>query len=433
MSAARSLLTLRYLAAPFSLGFALLVPHLATAQDQCKDVLAGGVRSVFKMNETRSDTQNTSDWICSDNFTTFIDKQSAGFNLTVPIDGVPVGFGGKSDNSKSFAQRNAYCAKANRQLTSNETTSVWRQLVDQPVIDAWTQCMVKNSISGAASPAVRMLLTDVGGVVVAVGSFVPAFSDQRAPLVFGFDVTGLTCSRDRLKNGAELTIQGLAETCTRKPNEDSVAVLLTSLGYAKASLKQNLDGKDAGTATLAVVGIRQDWVKVGNQVANATTADHDQTGNKNPTRFPGGVELQMLPPNQQYRNFVTPPPCGGIGCPWSRGLGDIVVDNGGRHASYAFEVWGRPITITLQAEVWELRDFDAPVPNVALPMKYNRTIAFTVPKRHRTAFLTVNFSNGRNTIIDLDSGASASPDVMLQSRQEAGDIITFTYEIREPS
>jgi hypothetical protein len=400
-------------------------------QDQCKDILAGGVRNTIKMSATASEAASTGDWFCSDNFTSYISNQSAGFGLKIPIDGVPVEFKGASDNSQSMTQRNQYCGKANRQFSQQNAMSVWRQIADTNIVQAWVDCMKVRGNPGGVAQGVQLSLADIGGgIVVVVGKFQPAFNGQPAPIVYSFDVTGLSCSSNRLSSGAELAFQGLAETCTRVGNSDAVAIVLTDQGYATAKLFAALDGKDAGTAVVSVVGLRKQWNPIEQRSANTGTADHDQTGNHDPKRFPYRVELPTLPPEQNYRNPRVS--CSGIGCPWSRALGDPIIDQAGRHVYLDFECWGRPTTYTLVVDVFQNQDVVETVPDINLTLKYGRTFSFTIPKAHRTAFLNVSLGNGKNVIVNLDAPAVAGGEVVIQSKQEVGDRIAFTFEVPVP-
>jgi hypothetical protein len=233
-----------------------LVDGRAIAQDQCKDVLADGVRSTISLSSTSSQASNTADWFCSESFLTYLSTRSAGFSLKVPIDGVPVEFKGTSDNRDAMTQRNNYCGRSTKQFSQQNAISVWRQVADPSIVQAWVDCMSHKGNVGSVAQGVQLSLADVGGgIVVAVGKFQPAFTGQPAPSIYSFDVTGLKCTKDRMKSGAELTFEGLAETCTRSGDAEAVAILLTDQGYNTTKLRPALDGKEAGKATVSVAGL----------------------------------------------------------------------------------------------------------------------------------------------------------------------------------
>jgi hypothetical protein len=189
----------------------------ATAQDKCSDVLAQGFYNTTKANNTGDYSSDVVNWLKSDNSHKYADKQGGGFNIAIPIEGVPIGFGANMDGASSTQLNQKLNAGNKAKFNNTFANYVAQQIVDKTVIKAWSDCMNRDKIGlqGEASPM------DDGRTIILSLRWAPRFGINTSKLKY-VAITGATYDAATLQVGQTFGTENYAVVLTRLGNQPVV-------------------------------------------------------------------------------------------------------------------------------------------------------------------------------------------------------------------
>jgi hypothetical protein len=129
--------------------FAVLVgvSTSAAAQDPCAgcaEPLQRLYPNVIKWDVSKSLSSNVWDYFCSSGFETKYKNTSGNASVTVPIEGVPLKFGGGGQQEESWGRREEACRAGSNRLSTDESAQVFIRLVPEAVQlnaqNVWLEC-----------------------------------------------------------------------------------------------------------------------------------------------------------------------------------------------------------------------------------------------------------------------------------------------------
>src|SRR5688572_10070163 len=203
----------------------VLASKFSPAQDQCRDVLEAAYNKL-SINQSSSAAAAAKSWFCSDKFLSDIGSNAAGGTITVPIEGVPVEFGGSSNSERSLQIREQFCQSSSSSFSSEEAFVMFSQVVEKRTIEAWENCMrdrLRNTGSGIT------LFESVSGNDIYVTARFNIINDAdrtTRPIVIGCYYSGVTMIAGQWTKGTEVTTGGIIQQFKRKNENEPVSITL---------------------------------------------------------------------------------------------------------------------------------------------------------------------------------------------------------------
>jgi hypothetical protein len=152
--------TIKLFLTTFTFLAALSSSLFAQEEDFCHDILDKALKDYTDVSSLHDYRSAAAQVIQSDNFRT--QTQSGGVDITVPIYGVPVSFGGKFSDSDDM--KNYYLNNNMQNLSETEAQRIIKSVLSKEAIAAWSKCMADHA---------RLLLgQNVGGEIKQIGQTV---------------------------------------------------------------------------------------------------------------------------------------------------------------------------------------------------------------------------------------------------------------------
>lgn len=202
--------------------------------DECKDALIHAAYDRLEISTDRDVASAAKGWFCSDRFMQQASSKESGGGVTIPINGVPIGFSGSHSSAKSLAERDSFCADNSQRFSEKDLVEISGQFVRREALDAWTSCM--RDRSGLGVTGIVLSPTVAGRDITVVARLQVALdgAEKITPFVLDVLVTGGTVGKGRWSEGALLTQGGLPQLFRRASEEDTVVItLVTTAGSSQ--------------------------------------------------------------------------------------------------------------------------------------------------------------------------------------------------------
>jgi len=192
----------------------------------CRDVLADQLKNRISFNSGSAFASNMQAWMCSQRNSTSRSSNSGGLSVGVPIDGVPLQFGGNLSGSDANSWFNAHCDQKSQTMSDQQAESVSLALLPPDAIQAWSRCIDRTTPTSLQRLGMSPT-TNASRLTITI-TWQPDAIRLDPPVVNQFLVAGATCenplrANDRL-SGSQAII------CTRLANQETVVVLNTNQG-----------------------------------------------------------------------------------------------------------------------------------------------------------------------------------------------------------
>jgi hypothetical protein len=323
--------------------------RLTAQPDQCRDVLVAAYNRL-DLRQNASSSAAARSWFCSDQFFSDVSRHAAGGSLTVPIEGIPLSFGGNSQTQRATEARLQFCRSSNQAFTNQDALSIFSQVVEKETIRAWQDCMRGRNDAGSA---IALSESVNGSEIIVTARFDLRINSQvAAPRVVDIFVSGARPVRGQWLPSAEVTPGGIVHVFRRTSDEMPVSITLATTQGSSAPLQI------AARELPVLVGeIEVEWEE--SYTAEGTpetvwrqlqTGDHNCESNcgGEPTRTTYQLVLQVNSDAsgvlRNARLDCLSGPCGG----WNQ---KNRVEITGRTSAYAsWDVWSHPTVWRLSAD-----------------------------------------------------------------------------------
>jgi hypothetical protein len=211
--------------------------HFAAAQaaDRCRDILKQGIFNQFKTLNQGNYSSRLKDAMCQSSNSSSGNSTGGGLSVGIPIDGVPVKFGGDYDQKHVDELKQNYCRQTSSSLDSGDLQWIMQQIASQEVVAAWSHCMGNFAKSSGLTGAIDNVNGPQFNFKV---SWSAAFGVNEAT-VSSFAVRGATCDPVILTTGTKITTDGIAQPCTRTGIGPVSVILNSNHGYAVGMLAED--------------------------------------------------------------------------------------------------------------------------------------------------------------------------------------------------
>lgn len=410
----------------------LVIAQGAHATDECAAVLAGGAQDSIVLQSRHQYASEATDFFCSDKFRSFVENNKGGFGLTLPIEGVPVTFGGDSRSDRAFTQRDTFCAKAERRLAEDASLALAVSVTSKARVDAWLAC------HGLKSELGRLKISDVvkietlpaadGRFLVLRASWTPVPFSAEPSFVRLHLSSGLTCQP--MAPNAKIPTSGLSTLCERTSDDAQTIALEAKANestlFTSHSLPARRCGKPYGRYSVVETRERIDWVPAGKKKVTRETGNHHCSRNCDgePTRTNYRMELTA----SDGESLANPKlqciggPCGG----WHHVY--FTENDGPRRVHASFDVWSKPTSWLLSADLFkrEVRT-ESESSAQATELVYGNTFVVPVSVGARSATLLVKTAAGSEAALPVDGQDHGELRWIATSKD--GQTIRHTYRI----
>jgi len=120
------------------------LPVFGQDADLCKDILNEHLKDIVTASSSMSFESTVQNWMCSNRGGSEQHSQDSGLSVGVPIQGVPVQFGGNLDGADASAWFDNHCGSNAGSISSNQAQFVAASLMPRESIGAWKQCMFEK-------------------------------------------------------------------------------------------------------------------------------------------------------------------------------------------------------------------------------------------------------------------------------------------------
>jgi hypothetical protein len=212
---------------------AALLPIIILAQaDHCNDILKanGAFNSVIKTSSRSADEQ-LFEWLKTATWTEFKQKQDAGLNVVLPVDGIPVGIDGhySEDQYKMFTELRDQ-GKI-RFFTEQEFSQSIERTASKEIADKWIQCIGDTIGKGLMC---RIALDDglQDGTIVFHAIYHPDSEDSKQPTIQSFTLVNgkILDIPDPMAANGKVLFGGISATIQRQGKKQVTMTLHTDKG-----------------------------------------------------------------------------------------------------------------------------------------------------------------------------------------------------------
>jgi uncharacterized membrane protein YgcG len=173
--------------------------------------------------------------LCTANWHSYSDAQSAGISAIIPIYGMKIPIDANWDNSRQEQWKSEYCSEEDRSLDYRTALTVALKTVHPEVVPAWLECIrIKCSRpSSEISCSVKETASQVVFTARWEGGKFARLS--KPPRVISVDVFASDCTNVPRK-GDMIDAAGVSVSCVPKSSEDPLFVLQTQRGNCQMGL-----------------------------------------------------------------------------------------------------------------------------------------------------------------------------------------------------
>jgi hypothetical protein len=198
----------------------------ANAQD-CSRIL-GHIRDTTDVQASSQRYSSFRRFFCDQQFSSFQQASEAGVRVGVPVEGLPVEFGGHSRNSEWSEYRRVVCEAVRQDDFSASNLRVAVSRANDAVVAAWTSCINQAGFHFWAE-----LNEDDSQLVVLRAKYVssgpPYFTVARGGIAFQPEGS-LRCTGDAVGQGTQIDSAGVLLNCARQSNRAVTVTLSTQHG-----------------------------------------------------------------------------------------------------------------------------------------------------------------------------------------------------------
>ena len=214
----------------------LLAPNLAKAQaaDRCGDILKQGIFDQYRSLNQNNYSSRLKDALCQSSSSSSGNSGGGGLSVGIPIEGVPIKFGGNYDEKHVNEMKQNYCHDGSSSLDNGDLRWIMQQVASQAVVAAWSRCMHDTVRSSGLVGAIDNVN---GSQFIFRASWNAGYGVNEA-VVSSFAVRGATCDPVILTTGTRITTEGIAQPCTRSGNGPVSIILNSNYGYAVGTLAE---------------------------------------------------------------------------------------------------------------------------------------------------------------------------------------------------
>lgn len=185
--------------------------------DECDSILEQGVRNTYQELKQRDLRTGFRDAMCQTSSAGGSSSSESGLNVTVPIYGVPVTFGGNYNQAKSDTTSSGACRGTSSSLNDASYSSVLQQVVAPEIVAAWSECRTKQGgffINGEIN----------GNLLILEFRFRPIGNVTSTRLMGAPDITGADCPNAVARNETIITNTRLLQKCYRVGNGEVTVI-----------------------------------------------------------------------------------------------------------------------------------------------------------------------------------------------------------------
>lgn len=198
-----------------------LLTNICFSQDDCKDVLVAAFNETrFQNSQTLS--HNFSDYFTSDKFQRDVESMGGSFSVTLPVEGVPVEFGGSANQSNYNELRESITSGRTDVMNSEFVTNFMSKMANDKVITAWSDCI--NQRYGN-SPGLRSSLRSVGGNEFTLSVWFNPIGTIAQCEISTMEIRGCSYNDQIIKPGTIISSQPISLLLTRESNKNIVVIL----------------------------------------------------------------------------------------------------------------------------------------------------------------------------------------------------------------
>jgi|HubBroStandDraft_6_1064221.scaffolds.fasta_scaffold256072_1 hypothetical protein len=228
----------------------------AQAADRCGDILKQGIFNQFKSLNQANYSSRLKDAVCQSSNSSTGNSSGGGLSVGIPIDGVPIKFGGDYNEKHVGELKQSYCHQGSSALNNDDLQWIMQQIASQEIVSAWSHCMGNYAKSSGLTGAIDNVN---GSQFVFKVTWSAAFGVNEAT-VSSFVVRGASCDPVILTSGTKITTDGIAQPCARSGSEPVSIILNSNHGYAIGVLAEDkpkslkdkcMEGSYNACATLA--------------------------------------------------------------------------------------------------------------------------------------------------------------------------------------
>lgn len=196
---------------------------------KCDAVLKAGVFNEILINNSKSLSENLSEWLESVDYHEFSKHQKAGLNIGFPLEGVPLSLGVSFSQEEFDEWKRSVHSGASRAFSEEETMMIFSKSASREILDAWRECIKRSTPAAGLQSEIET--TNGGLEVVFTIRWVPNSMVDYPPKILpdGFQVSGAT-SKNPLHEGMEIPLSGYSVLMTRDDTQEMVIVVNTTKG-----------------------------------------------------------------------------------------------------------------------------------------------------------------------------------------------------------
>lgn len=396
----------------------------ASAEDSCGAIIAQGTNDSIVLSTRDSFQSEATDWFCSDSFAEHIKNSKMSAGITIPIDGIPVGFSFGENNASSHTVRKAFCSRKDRKLSTTSALSLAASVTSQPKVDAWLQCMKLKLQPPAPPDLIGLRAVRAGGdkfvILTATWNPVPYSTDPKTVKLHLSP--GLTCATS-WGAGTSVSKEGISTLCERTQDDSQTAILETNVGFFHVSIPPSKCGKLFGEVQLVETFATPQWSSIGTKQTTLTTGNHHCSKNckGEPTRTNYRIDISVPADEMLSGPTLTciAGPCGG----WN--TVHYKKSDGPTRVVGSFDVWTLPTTWKLTANWFRRTTTTSLTEHPAQQVVYGKSFVVTATAGAQSALLKVKRADGATSA--FIAGTKEAGDLKWMTTAQDAKQIHYTY------
>lgn len=137
----------------------------------CREILESGIRNTYSLNRGGDFRRSFSSGFCSSNMQSGKSSSGGGIDVTIPVDGFPLGLGGNYSQKDAKSLQSNLCKNENGQLSDNQYEQVLRLVADPNIVSAWSACqqsqgglLINGNMRDATNLVIELQFRNLGNV-----------------------------------------------------------------------------------------------------------------------------------------------------------------------------------------------------------------------------------------------------------------------------
>ncbi|MGV1913847.1 hypothetical protein [Agrobacterium vitis] len=195
-----------------------LTNYNAEAASDCDAILEQGVRNTYQKVDATNLQSKISNSLCSSYSKSSGSKGGGGLSVGIPIDGVPLTFGGNYSKTDLENIASQSCKNDSSSLSDDQYHKVLSMVADARIVEAWSKC--KSQSGGLLLNAEAH-----GSNIIFSVRFRPLGNTYQTRLTDDPIFDGVQCNKNKLKSGSTIGNPEINFICKRTNDEEVTAII----------------------------------------------------------------------------------------------------------------------------------------------------------------------------------------------------------------